>query len=74
MIMRRPMILTVTFLSLMVTPAAAQWLKYPTPGVPRDSRGKANLARRHREPPMGSRISRDSGSWTRPARRKVAKA
>jgi hypothetical protein len=26
------------------TPAAAQWLQYPTPGVPHDSRGKANLA------------------------------
>ena len=25
-------------------PVAAQWLQYPTPGVPRDSRGKPNLS------------------------------
>jgi hypothetical protein len=29
---------------LLATPAAAQWLSYPTPGVPRDSRGKPNLS------------------------------
>jgi hypothetical protein len=29
---------------LMTNPVAAQWLQYPTPGVPRDSRGKPNLS------------------------------
>ena len=30
--------------SLLSTPAAAQWLDYPTPGIPRLADGKANLA------------------------------
>jgi hypothetical protein len=29
---------------LIVAPASAQWLNYPTPGVPRNPDGKANLA------------------------------
>src|SRR5262249_42986085 len=41
--MRR--LLPFVFVSLlMVDPGAAQWLKYPTPGVPRDSAGKPNLS------------------------------
>src|SRR5438093_12954214 len=36
--------LTLGVAVLTATPAAAQWLQYPTPGVPRDSHGKANLA------------------------------
>src|SRR5262245_64248296 len=44
MMTRRRLTLVVAFLMVMVTPAAAQWLQYPTPGVPRDSRGKPNLA------------------------------
>jgi len=36
--------LTLVVAVLTTTPAAAQWLQYPTPGVPRDSHGKANLA------------------------------
>ena len=31
------------FLMLAATPLAAQWLNYPTPGVPRSSDGKVNL-------------------------------
>ena len=37
-----PLTLLVAFLT--ATPAAAQWLQYPTAGVPRDSHGKPNLA------------------------------
>ena len=38
--MRVALVVTV----LMAAPAAAQWLDYPTTGVPRDSRGKPDLA------------------------------
>jgi len=36
--------LTLVVVVLTIAPAAAQWLQYPTPGVPRDSQGKPNLA------------------------------
>jgi hypothetical protein len=36
--------LTLVVVVLTIAPAAAQWLQYPTPGVPRDSHGKPNLA------------------------------
>src|SRR2546425_230993 len=36
--------LTLVVVVLTIAPAAAQWLQYQTPGVPRDSHGKPNLA------------------------------
>ena len=41
--------------------AGAQWLHYPTAGVPRGPDGKPNLWRRRRERPMEDRISLESG-------------
>jgi hypothetical protein len=35
---------TLVVVFLMITPAGAQWLHYPTSGVPRDARGKPNLS------------------------------
>ena len=37
-------LLTVVVVLSLVGPARAQWLQYPTPGVPRDPRGKPNLS------------------------------
>ena len=31
------------FVLLLVVPASAQWLKYPTPGIPRTADGKPDL-------------------------------
>ncbi len=42
--MTRSSCVMLTVLSLLATPAAAQWLNYPTPGMPRTKDGKPNLA------------------------------
>ncbi len=42
--MMKPLPLAVLGALLAAAPVAAQWLSYPTPGVPRDARGKPNLA------------------------------
>jgi hypothetical protein len=44
LIPRRRAVSLVCALSLLATPVAAQWLNYPTPGVPRLADGKPNLA------------------------------
>jgi hypothetical protein len=36
--------LVATFLTVITTPLCAQWFNYPTPGIPRDARGKPNLS------------------------------
>jgi hypothetical protein len=47
----------VASLVLSATPAGAQWLNYPTPGLPRTADGKPSLsARRHLAPLMASLI------------------
>ena len=37
-------ILIVILVAMISTPAAAQWLNHPTPGMPRTADGKPNLA------------------------------
>ena len=36
--------LAISILTGLVSPAAAQWLDYPTPGIPRTADGKPNLS------------------------------
>jgi hypothetical protein len=37
-------IVAVSSSALMAAPSEAEWLKYPTPGIPRTSNGKPNLS------------------------------
>ena len=49
------------FAFLLSIPAAAQWLDYPTPGIPRLANGKANLAAPAPRTPDGKPDL--SGNW-----------
>jgi hypothetical protein len=48
-------------LSAVTTPLAAQWLTYPTPGMPRAADGKPNLAAPAPRTPDGNPTSRACG-------------
>ena len=41
---RRIIFVTSSIIAMMIAPAAAQWLKYPTAGIPRTPDGKPNLS------------------------------
>ena len=53
---------------LMAGVAAAQWINYPTPGVPKNADGSANLTRLRRGGRMASRIFQGCGCWRRISR------
>ena len=52
-------------LLLSIVGAQAQWLNYPTPGLPRAKDGKPNLTARRRGRPTANRISPVCGMWNR---------
>jgi hypothetical protein len=61
--MRRPAVFLALILSVVSTPLPAQWLKHPTPGIPRTANGKPNLTA---PPPRTSDGKPDlSGIWQR---------
>jgi hypothetical protein len=54
-------------LLLTMVPLIAQWLNYPTPGIPRTADGKPDLSAPTPRQPMASRTSPEYG---RPSRRR----
>ena len=40
----RTVVFAIVLLFVLTTPLAAQWVKYPTPGIPRTTDGKPNIS------------------------------